>query len=728
MKYTKQDLIDGKIAIEYNHKYHKEIEKLLRACFPNHNNRTFEGAFKYYFKSVENGNWTMTDDLSNLSIHYIPVTYDQIDQFELPEKWYVIPNTLEQTLDVCRWFDKSKFANKKNPDFYENIHTQYIGSALGGIGEGNVLCNRENVGLTQITIEQFYKYVLKKDLVYTIKDLAEGKVCLFTDGCNKEQLQKVLKAAHKEISDCYGSYPDVKYYWMEENYYWNNSTTNSSKLPEQSVKEFLNELNKNEETKNMSKEKKFVTVIDEGKAYTTHYLAEAYGCTKYHYTEGLPSARKGAVLEVVKEVLVNNDTLSYILKDQQGIEYLIGKEGVEDYLDAFTLPDKWALKCNGKEEVGTWYNLQSGQRCYVGFAIKNEGYFHSYNWADQSIMNKGMLEASFHDYSKRSEYTEITFDQFKKYVMKDFFDLPDNWFIYYQNRQEFDVLNKFIRDSTNGSGYGYADPNDGIPRGFSYTKSSNHFDWLGIFTKEENLKSHKQITFEQFQKYVLKQEPTFVMPSKWCLNGGPDLVVWIKKWEADNNRSLSVHGNAFSSIYYPRDFSDISTLDYFEGSSVPEGFTLITFEQFNEYYKQKTMNTNEDKTLIGYKCPTDLFNGAIKKNTIYVVDSVSKYRPDHTSSFTIPKEIVETWEPVYKEKPIVVAKKVVTFEKAGKFIKIGCKQITLAELKHCEEVLKLQRYVNSGVKNVISFTSPDDEDETFDLDIEICQKFIKMIE
>lgn len=63
------------------------------------------------------------------------------------------------------------------------------------------------------------------------------------------------------------------------------------------------------------------------------------------------------------------------------------------------------------------------------------------------------------------------------------------------------------------------------------------------------------------------------------------------------------------------------------------------------------------KEIIGYKCPTDLFNGEIKKDTIYKPltskNNVSYYadrwdKPTLKYSKTnLPKEIVETWTPIY---------------------------------------------------------------------------------
>lgn len=77
--------------------------------------------------------------------------------------------------------------------------------------------------------------------------------------------------------------------------------------------------------------------------------------------------------------------------------------------------------------------------------------------------------------------------------------------------------------------------------------------------------------------------------------------------------------------------------------------TPITFEQFEKYILNN--KTNMKKEIIGYKSPMQI--GPNPKGTLYVVHGVhdSLYNAQYSvaSMYTVPKEIVETWEPVYKE-------------------------------------------------------------------------------
>lgn len=92
------------------------------------------------------------------------------------------------------------------------------------------------------------------------------------------------------------------------------------------------------------------------------------------------------------------------------------------------------------------------------------------------------------------------------------------------------------------------------------------------------------------------------------------------------------------------------------GDIVPHGDAQeITIEQFEKHMSQ------QNKKIIGYKAPTDLFAGEVKKGELLVknghyYDKHGSYRkkdynPNDYNVF--PKEIVETWEPVYEEEKTV---------------------------------------------------------------------------
>ena len=77
------------------------------------------------------------------------------EEFIIPTQWHINVTTEEQAKVVGKWFDQSEFGHSDN--FYE---TRADIGIYGGISSGNVYCNR--VG-TEITFEQFEKYILKQN-------------------------------------------------------------------------------------------------------------------------------------------------------------------------------------------------------------------------------------------------------------------------------------------------------------------------------------------------------------------------------------------------------------------------------------------------------------------------------------------------------------------------------------------------------------------------------------
>ena len=90
---------------------------------------------------------------------------------------------------------------------------------------------------------------MDKVKVYTIQDLAEGKVAAVYSG-DLEELRLVMKAAFPE-SSYYPSYPELgRVYYKHPWHDWTWCLKKSIKLPTQSVREFIKQL----KTKGMSKE------------------------------------------------------------------------------------------------------------------------------------------------------------------------------------------------------------------------------------------------------------------------------------------------------------------------------------------------------------------------------------------------------------------------------------------------------------------------------------------
>jgi hypothetical protein len=142
----------------------------------------------------------------------------------------------------------------------------------------------------------------------------------------------------------------------------------------------------------------------------------------------------------------------------------------------------------------------------------------------------------------------------------------------------------------------------------------------------------------------------FVIPKQWYINvtteeQGKVVGRWFDQSE-------------FACPQTPNFYETEGDLGVYGGVSSGNVFgnevgTEITFEQFQKYILNN--KTNMKKEIIGYKSPVSI--GLNTKGTLYTVyhGNESLYIPDLTKNetykayYSVPKEIVETWEPVYKE-------------------------------------------------------------------------------
>lgn len=161
------------------------------------------------------------------------------EEFKLPDKWCVKAYS-QKLVDYCKKWGVSKYYS------LSECATSYCHFPAYG---GCVTMTQIVSGYTEITLEQFEKYVLKETKIYTIKDLSEGKVVCVNDGTKKE-LEEVLRTAFPKDSSFTLSYFGTSNYYfsMHLHDWWsyNNNLNNTEikHLPKQSVKEFYKQLKK----------------------------------------------------------------------------------------------------------------------------------------------------------------------------------------------------------------------------------------------------------------------------------------------------------------------------------------------------------------------------------------------------------------------------------------------------------------------------------------------------
>jgi hypothetical protein len=210
-------------------------------------NKTYDVEFSGYSFSYYGYDGFLADWFSNINSFRKPVTeitleqWDNIvnkkDEFVLPEKWCVERNS-DNYLILNNYFN-SKFKKKlADADGYL-VSPNYSGSSPKEWAKPT--------DYTEITFEEFKKYVLKQDYIYTIEDLKNGKCAVINDG-TIEELDKVLSTAEgKPCNRVYIIRNTSKYYWNQDGYFWGNQRENKYNLPTQSVKEFIKQINMNKE-------------------------------------------------------------------------------------------------------------------------------------------------------------------------------------------------------------------------------------------------------------------------------------------------------------------------------------------------------------------------------------------------------------------------------------------------------------------------------------------------
>jgi hypothetical protein len=100
----------------------------------------------------------------------------------------------------------------------------------------------------------------------------------------------------------------------------------------------------------------------------------------------------------------------------------------------------------------------------------------------------------------------------------------------------------------------------------------------------------------------------------------------------------------FNYLHYPAVKNSMGGESYFKRFLI-QGYEEITLEEFKKIYG------NMQKKIIGYKVPYNMFRNNIQKDVVYVKsNNPDYYVPEGAFSvYSLPKEIVESWEPVYEE-------------------------------------------------------------------------------
>lgn len=239
------------------------------------------------------------------------------------------------------------------------------------------------------------------------------------------------------------------------------------------------------------------------------------------------------------------------------IEQLKEKVGMK----SFTLPPRWYVVVTeeNREVLQKWrwpndnYHLEPGK--IVG--IPESG-------------DNGKFELNHRGHNPKGSTTEfgdfeITYEQFKKYVLKEgSFVLPSQWYISL-NQVSRETLEKWTHNSYN--------------------------EILGYVTNTKNWNRNRssectEISFEQFEKYVFKIEP-FVLPEKWCVEVTEKTRETLLNWR-DTKCLDKTSGYCYCLGYASGTFRKGTSIKGYYEERNDIGYPVITFEQFKRYVLGET--------------------------------------------------------------------------------------------------------------------------------------------
>jgi hypothetical protein len=148
------------------------------------------------------------------------------------------------------------------------------------------------------------------------------------------------------------------------------------------------------------------------------------------------------------------------------------------------------------------------------------------------------------------------------------------------------------------------------------------------------------------------------------------------------------------------------------GKYVPRSYHDSEYKELTFDHFKLLFDCGVEKEIEGYLAPMDLFGGLVRAGTVYNFEEHTKdlyYPTTWRGSKGLPKEIVETWEPVFKSKEVIIqvgACKIPVHIIPGKriFAKHGWKEIDLhpESLKKCVKDRLVHVMDNSKVHVKIS--------------------------
>lgn len=201
-----------------------------------------------------------------------------------------------------------------------------------------------------------------------------------------------------------------------------------------------------------------------------------------------------------------------------------------------------------------------------------------------------------------------------------------------------------------------------------------------------DFQSAKPNSFIEFSQIDFEE---FILPEKWCIMRTVNNYKIINDWFNKNN----TRNYTFDCTAYYIYSGCLNGNWIIINTTINPDYTEITFEQFCKYVLKENIM---EKEIIGYKCPINLYGGKLKKGDILDQKGSAQglsYSKNLDNKYYIPKEIVETWEPVYKQEELKLGEYIIEFKKNS--IKVNNQEFD------SEELLFIKSHIEKSSDNLV---------------------------
>ncbi len=250
----------------------------------------------------------------------------------------------------------------------------------------------------------------------------------------------------------------------------------------------------------------------------------------------------------------------------------------------FVLPEKWFIKTNldNINVIGNWFNKnkQNNIRDYSSLNKDNTTPVYS------ELCFPGVFHCDeiFHGLSSEirgNDYVEITFEQFKQYVLKEpvteetVEPLPQ-----FKVIETIETITKVENNEGNQFFIGDVVTTDGS----NITETIKSFEYhlnktvlVAVFT------NNSFIDINNIEHYI-EPKVDFALPKKWCIKQNrKEINDWLNLNKI--NEFTYINTNSSNIVHFPAPVIN----DRLLYNSVQNGYTEITFEQFEKYVLNKTV-------------------------------------------------------------------------------------------------------------------------------------------